>query len=64
MVTWILVIFLASLMMILQHFLHLLVGKASVALYDGMSQMPVLHLGLFVHFKNDAIGKFLFIGTQ
>ena len=49
---------------VLENLLHFLVGIATVALDDGMRQMPLLDIGLTIEFEDDTITEFLFIGTQ
>ena len=44
--------------------LRLLVGKASVALDDGVYHTAFLHLGPFVHLEDDAIGQLLLVGAK
>ena len=58
------VVLLAGLVMCLQYLLHLLVGEASVAAYDGVCQVPVLYLGLLVERKDDAVSQLVLVGTQ
>ena len=53
------IVLLAGFVMSFQHLLYFLVGEASVAAYDGMCQVPVLHLCLFVESEDDAVSQFM-----
>ena len=49
---------------VLENLLYLLVGIATVALDDGMGQVPFLHVGLVVHLEDNAVTEFFLIRTE
>ena len=49
---------------VLQYLLHLLVGIAAVAAYDGVGQVPSLDVGILVEHEDDAVAQLVLIGAQ
>jgi len=49
---------------ILKDLLHLFVCIAAIATDDGMGEVPGLDIGLVVHLEDDAVTKFLLVGTE
>ena len=53
-----------SLAQLFEQILHLFVGEAAVAAYDGVDDAVRQHVGLLVHLENDAEAEFFLVGTQ
>ena len=48
----------------LEYLLHLLVGEAAHAAYDGVREVPLLHLALVVEAEDGRVGQFVLVGAE